>query len=147
MAAVYSKKQSRRRTQDGSVAEQEHTSPPDCGTGLSAGGSSSAGRAGSPAPQAREHAEVAASSAAVPQIRIKEEPVEEGEYLTVHVDDESGEEQASRGERADGKRLKRLLTTNKAAGGPPEHRARTRAPLTCLGHSTHPSLLRCNSQL
>lgn len=112
MAAVYSKKQTRRRTNDENVwSESEKDSRVEisaysasCERELSAG-SSGAGRAlgaGSPAPQAQAHT----GAAAVPQIRIKEEPVEESEYMTVHVEDveeENWEEQSGRDERADGK--------------------------------------------
>ncbi|KAF5899978.1 zinc finger protein 91-like, partial [Clarias magur] len=111
MAAVYSGKQTRlRENVEKASSENERDScaessadPARPGEALRAE-SSAAGqavRAGAPAPEAQEHAEVAASaSASVPAIRIKEEPFEEGEYVTVHVDDvdeEGWEEQSGRG--------------------------------------------------
>lgn len=121
MAAVYPEKRTRLRINVENVSsENEKDSSPENSTDSSSSdkelgvGNSSVGRAlaGSPAPEAQDHAEVAALSAAFPPIRIKEEPVEESEYLTVHVDDAGEEnwEQAGRGahfssreKRTDGK--------------------------------------------
>lgn len=111
MAAVYSEKQTKQRINVENVASEndkdssveKRTDSTSCNKDLNVENSSvgRALRAGSPEPEAREHAEVAALiSAAVPQIRIKEEPVEESEYLTVHVDDveeENWDEQSGRG--------------------------------------------------
>lgn len=115
MAAVYPERQTRRRLNDENMSSENEkdsslrssTDPASCDKDLSVehGSVGRPLRAGSPAPQARDHAEVAASSAAVSQIRIKEEPVEESEYLTVHVEEENWEEQSGRDERSDGKRL------------------------------------------
>lgn len=118
MAAVYSEEQPRLRINDENVSsENEKDWPPEssadlarCDKELSVENSSvgRALRAGRPAPQAQEHADVEVLGAAVPPIRIKEEPVEESEYLTVHVADveeENWEEQSGRDERADGKWL------------------------------------------
>lgn len=151
MAAVYSKKQTKRRINLEKVSSEnekdscveESADSLSCEKDSSAE-SSSAGRAlsaRSPEPEAREHAQAAAPL----QIRIKEEPLEESEYLTVHVDEENWEEQAGRGahfsgsdERSDAESKWLLFSpspNNNAAGGPPEHRARS--SLTCSGHQTH----------
>ncbi|KAK3571127.1 hypothetical protein QTP86_001921 [Hemibagrus guttatus] len=121
MAAVYSEKRTRLRINVANVLSEnvkdsspENRADSPSGDKRSSEENSSVGcavRAGSPAPEAQQHAEVAALSAAAPPIRIKEEPVEESEYLTVHVDDvvEENWEQPGRGahfsgrdERADG---------------------------------------------
>ncbi|MCJ8728296.1 hypothetical protein PDJAM_G00002820 [Pangasius djambal] len=97
MAAVYTEKQTRMRINVEKVSSDKgKASSPgssaasaSCDRELGVGSSSvgRAGRAGSPAPEAQEPAAAAPLSAAVPQIRIKEEPLEESEYVTVHVDD------------------------------------------------------------
>lgn len=110
MAAVYSEKQAGLQINIENVSsENEKDSSPEnstdsasCEKDLSVENSGVGGgvRAGSPAPEAREHAETAAFSGAVPAIRIKEEPPEDTEYVAVHLDDveeEDWDEQTGRG--------------------------------------------------
>ncbi|XP_047667260.1 zinc finger protein 208 [Tachysurus fulvidraco] len=89
MAAVYSEEQTRlrRNVTNVSLEHIKGSSPENRADLASCDGDISVKNSSPAQDEARDHVQVAAVNAAVPQIRIKEEPVEEPDYMTVRVDD------------------------------------------------------------